>query len=697
MPMNRHALAHAIALSLAASAASVHAQDRAAEPEAVELDTLEVRVLPQGGTALDATQPVDVIVGEELDDQKESTLGETLDGELGVHSTYFGPGAGRPIIRGLGGNRVRVTEDGLNAQDASALSPDHAVSAEPLLVDRIEILRGPATLLYGSTASGGVVNLVDNRIPEQRQGFSAAAEARGNTAADERAGVFRIDGGVGAFQFHVDGFQRETDDYEIPGFALSADERAELDADERAELEPGLLENSAQESEGGTLGVSLVADWGFVGVAWKDFETLYGIPGGHDHGHEDDHDDGHGDDHGEEEEESISIDLDQSRYEFRGGLWQPVDLLDEVRVKFARTEYRHVELEGDEVGTTFDVEASEFRIEASHAPIGRLSGVLGFQFEDTELLAVGEEAFIPGTETRSKGVFLIEEFDLDALTLSAGVRLQQDEIKLTDRVLDDGTREREFDLLTVSAGAVWRFAPTWQASANWQMSERAPTQEELFANGPHVATQAFEIGDASLNEETSNNVDIGLHKYAGPFHFRADLFYNDIDDFVYLANTQDVEDGLPVQLWSQADAEFWGVEAEASLKLPESSAGQFELRVFGDTVEADIDAGNGNVPRLSPTRLGTGFDWHRGGWRANVAYTRVFEVDDVAEFETGTDGYNMLTANLVYGWTMGAADVEVFLKGANLLDETQRAHTSFLKDDAPLPGLNVTAGLRARF
>src|SRR6056297_1954557 len=323
MKLRRTPLAHAVSLALAFTLASTaQAQDTdPAEPEAVELDAIEVRVLPQGGTALDATQPVDVIVGEELDDQKEATLGETLAFELGIHSTYFGPGAGRPVIRGLGGNRVRITEDGLNSLDASALSPDHAVSAEPLLVDRIEILRGPATLLYGSTASGGVVNLVDNRIPEQRQTFSGAVELRAGSVADELAGVARLDGGFDAFQFHFDGFKRDTNDYEIPGYALSPELLAELDDEEREEQVRGRLANSAQESEGGTIGFSLVGDWGFAGLAYKRFDTEYGIPGA-GHAHEEEHDEEHDEEHeGEEEgEESVSIGLEQERYEFKAGL-----------------------------------------------------------------------------------------------------------------------------------------------------------------------------------------------------------------------------------------------------------------------------------------------------------------------------------------------------------------------------------------
>jgi iron complex outermembrane receptor protein len=663
----------------------------AQQPEAVELDRIEVRALPLGGTALDSTRPIDVITGEQLDDQKEATLGETLQAELGVHSTYFGPGAGRPIIRGLGGSRVRITEDGVSSLDASALSPDHAVSAEPLLIDRIEILRGPANLLYGSTASAGVVNLIDNRIPEQRQEFSAQVELRGNSVADERAGVLRLDGGVGAFQFHIDGFKRDTNDYEIPGFALSADKRAELDDEERDELRRGRLGNSAQEAEGGTLGFSFVGDWGFAGMSFKRFDTLYGIPAELEEEEEEPGGEG------EEEDGGISIDLRQERYDFRAGLNQPFRGIESLSLRLATNDYRHVELEGDEVGTTFDIDASEWRIEAEHSPFGRASGVFGIQYEDTDLVAVGAEAFIPPANTESLGLFLVEEFDFDPVLLSAGIRWQNDEVSLDQGLSVDGIRKRDFDLLSLSAGAIWRFAPEWQASLNWQRSERAPTQEELFANGPHVATQAFEIGNPRLGKETSNNIDLGVHKHAGPLHFRADLFYNDIDDFVFLANTPDQEDGLPVQLWSQADAEFWGLEAEASWRFAETAMGEFELRLFGDTVRADLEAGNGEVPRLSPTRLGTGLDWHRGNWRANVRYIRVLEADDVAEFETETDGYDMLSANLAYRFLIGTSEVELFLKGANLFDQTQRVHTSFLKDFAPLPGLNVSGGIRASF
>ncbi len=668
---------------------STHKLNDNSHEDQAKLDRLVVRANPLGGSALDSAQPVDILTGENLDDRKESTLGETLQAELGVQSTYFGPGAGRPIIRGLGGSRVRVLEDGLGTLDASAVSEDHAVSAEPLLIDRIEILRGPATLLYGSSASGGVINLIDNRIPEQQQDFSGAVEVRGNTVADEFAGVARLDGGFGAFQFHVDGFYRDTGDYSIPGFALSDSALAELEPDELAEQEPGVLENSALESSGGTFGGSFVGDWGYVGVAYKKFDTIYGIPAEL----EEEEEGGAGE---PEEEGGVSIDLDQERYELKSGLFTPFAGIKEIKFKIAANDYVHQELEGDEIGTTFDIAAVESRLEVAHDPIGWFSGVIGVQYNDQDLEAIGAEAFVPPGNTESLGIFLLEEIPVGDFKFSTGFRWQDDQITLADGLDVNGISSRDFTAISVSAGSIWNFADGWQTAFNWQRSERSPNQEELFAFGPHIATQAFEIGDPNLREETSNNFDLSLHKYDGKLHFRADVFYNEIDDFIFLANTGDVEDGLPVQIWSQQDAEFYGFEGEVSYLFDQTSIGSFEWRVFADMVQANLSDGS-EIPRLSPTRIGTGLDWHKGNLRANINYYHVFSRDDVAEFETTTPSYNMLSANLAYRLYAGTSEIEFFIKGTNLTNEEQRVHTSFLKDFAPLPGINFSAGVRGYF
>jgi len=472
--------------------------------------------------------------------------------------------------------------------------------------------------------------------------------------------------------------------------ALNDNLIAELPPEEQAELESGTLENSALESTSGTFGGSIVGDWGYAGFAFKTFETEYGIPAELE---EEEEEEGG---FGEEEEGGISIDLDQERYEFKSGLYNPFAGVKEVTFKLATVNYQHQELEGDEVGTTFNIDNTEVRLEIQHQPIGNLRGVFGAQYLDDDLEAIGAEAFIPAGNSESFGIFLLEELDLDTVKFNAGLRWQNDDISLDNNFAVDGVNNRDFTAISASLGALWRWSPTWQATFNWQRSERSPNQTELFADGPHVATQTFEIGDPTLNEETSNNIDIGIHKFVGNFHFQANVFYNSIDDFIFLANTPDIEDGLPVRFWDQEDAEFYGFEAEASYLFENTQLGDFEWRVFTDMVQAELDIDE-EIPRLSPTRIGTGIDWHRGNLRANINFFHVLGRDNVASFETTTDSYNSLSANVAYTFDFGSSQFEIFVKGTNLTDEEQRAHTSFLKDFAPLPGINFSGGIRGFF
>lgn len=653
------------------------------------LEHLTVTADPLGGSTLESTRPVDLLAGEYLDDRRGATLGETLARQPGIHNTYFGPGAGRPVIRGLTGARVKILESGISTLDAAALSDDHAVAAEPLLIDQIEILKGPATLLYGSGAIGGVVNVVDGRIAETplNESFSGAVEIRGNSVADEKAGVVRLDGGNGIFNWHVDGFFRDTHDFNIPAFALTNERLNNLDEEERLEQERGRLNNSAIESSGGTFGLSLTGDIGFIGAAYQRFDTEYGIPAeleGEEEGA------GEGEEHG-----GVSINLERDRYDIRAGLFNPLAGIEKLSFKLGANDYRHLELEGSEVGTRFDIDATEWRAEVVHAPIGDLRGVVGVQSVTEELIAVGEEAFLPASKTDSFGLFIMEELDLGDWKISAGGRWEDTDVKLLD-----GSLAEDFDNLSFSAGLLWNFASEWQASLNWSRSERAPTQQELFANGPHVAIQTFEIGDRDLREETANAFDLTLHKHIGPLHARVNVFYNNFDDFIFLADTNAEEDGFPVRVYMQQDTEFLGLEAELGWHVKLDTLGDFEFTTRFDTVDGELDKalnGNDQLPRISPTRLGLGVDWHRGAWRGRVDYFHVMDVDQTADFETPTDSYDMLSVNLAYQFRFNATEWELFVKGENLFDETARVHTSFLKDFAPLPGINFGFGLRGRF
>jgi iron complex outermembrane recepter protein len=753
--MRKNLLYSAISLALASS--MLHAGDAEGEPEAhhTEVETIVVRALPLDRTKLESAQPVDVLTGEKLDDRRGVTLGETLAREPGVHSTAYGAGAGRPVIRGLGGPRVRVLEDGLYTADTSVASDDHAVTIDPLLIDRIEILRGPATLLYGSGAVGGAVNIIDNRIPERvpDRPVTGRFEVRGDTVADERSGVFGLTGGGGNIAWHVDGSWRDADDYKIPGPA-----RLEDDHDHDRGHGSERLENSFVESQSGTIGLSWIGQRGFIGASFRAFDTEYGIPAPHDHGEDNDHDHSHDHDshalsrshllhdhdhdhdhdHGhEDDDEFVFVDMKQRRWDLKGGLDNPLPGFSRARMRMSYNDYEHLELPVDahdhdhdhDHFTEFHVETLQARVELEHEPVAGWRGAFGLQFENEELEAEGAEAFIPDGETRSIGLFGLEERRLGDVTLSVGGRVERTRISIHDHDHghdhdhdhdhdhshghalqhdhdhdhdhghdsdDHDIDERTFTAWSLSAGAVWQMSEQWQSSLNFSRAQRAPSHTELFADGPHLATFAVERGKAMLGKETTNGLDLVFHRHGRDFDFEVSLFYNDIRDYIFLSDTGETHGGLPVREFHQDDAEFYGLEASAVWHFEDTGFGHFDLRASFDTVRGRLDSGD-SLPRISPTRFGGGVDWYLEGWRASADLTRVQRQSKVADFESETPGYNMLDLSLGYNFLLAGIDMEAFIQARNLLDEEARVHTSHLKEFAPLPGRNFRLGLRGRF
>ena len=658
-----------------------HDRDRAKA-----LSELVVTASPLRPGSEDVLQPVEVLAGEALDAKKAGTLGETVAREVGVQSSFFGAGVGRPILRGQDGARVRILEGGIGALDASTVSADHAVAVEPFLADQIEILKGPAALLYGSGAIGGAVNVVDGRIPEALPGapVTGRAELRGGTGADERTALFRVDGEQGAWAWHADALRRETSDYAIPGHAESEDAH-EDDEHEDERGADGRLPNSGLTTEGGAFGASWIGERGFFGAAVSTYRSNYGIPG---HAHEDEHEEPQ-----EEEEhgdEAVRIDLDQRRFDLKGAWLEPFAGAESLRLRLGRTDYEHLELEGDEIGTRFENRGVEGRVEVVHSALGGWRGATGVQFGRRDFSAVGEEAFVPASVGHDRGLFLLEERDLDAWKFEFGARYERSDI---DAALHEA---RDFDAVSASFGAVWRAHDAIHLSLGFDRAERAPGAEELFSEGAHVATQSYERGDESLGTEVANQLELGAHLHFGRFSARLAAFENRYDDFIYLDDTGLTVDALPLRTWVQANATFRGLESEATWRVAENGTGTWDLRLFGDRVHASLDAG-GDLPRIVPARLGTSLAWERDGWRASAGATRIFEQDRTAAFESPTPGYTLVDAHLAYHWDGERVGWEVFLDGNNLTDREARAHTSFLKDLAPLPGRNVSFGIRAFF
>lgn len=727
-------VALAIALALPATAL--------ADPpeQATRLDTLFVTGTPLQQSAEDLARPWEVLADAELERRKSVTLGETLEALPGVQSGYFGPGVGRPIIRGLEGARVQVLSGGMSALDVSTIGVDHATAIEPFLADQIEVLKGPATLLYGSGALGGAVNVVDGKIPEQvpdsESGLAGRAELRGNTVNGERTGMARLDGGGGNFAFNMSVLSRDTDDFKIPGEAELEHDGVEHDEDhdddhghdghdddheDEHDEHGGRLANSALRTRAASFGASLIGDRGFVGSAFSMFDTRYGLPGhAHehgdddhdDHGHDDDHDDD--DDHGEEDEE-VYIDLRQRRVDVKGGLYDPYAGHDSLTVRVSRTDYTHTEFEDGEPGTVFENEGLEARVEATHHEIGGWRGAYGLQFGRRDFNAFGDEAFVPANISRDLGVFVLEERDFDRLKLELGARIDR------TRVKPDDATSLGFTTGSASLAGRYRVTDDFHLVGGLDHVQRAPTAEELLSNGVHVATRSYELGDRDLDREKANRVELGLHWHGERFDVTGALYHTEFSDFIYLASTDVVEDGLPVRLWTQADTRFTGAELEARFTLADNASGRWQGRVFGDYVRASFSGDQsrsvdftvqhgershdhrvdlelrGALPRIPAGRIGLGLDWDRDNWRAGIGAVRYASQDRVAQFEEPSDGYTMVNANIAYHWDMRNIGWEVFLDGRNLTNTEARPHTSFLRELAPLPGRALAFGVRLHF
>ncbi len=635
---------------------------------------------PLGRRGRDVASSVAVVRGEELDHRRQSTLGETLTGLPGVNSDTFGGGASRPVIRGQTAPRVKVLTDGSALMDASEISPDHAVSGEPLLLEGIEILRGPSALLYGGGAIGGAVNLIDKKIPTAipPNGAEGVVELRAGSADNERAGVIGMTGGAGNLAIRIEAAGRRADDYDVPNWDHDA------------------LDGSFNRGRTATLGLSWIGSQGYLGAAYTEQRSKYGLPGhsheyedchphgsslhcgGHDHDHEHEH--GEGDDHA-----PPIVDLVSKRVDVRGELREPFAGVERIRLRGGYTDYAHDEIDDGVVATTFTNKGYDVRIEAQHAPLGGLRGVIGLQATRSDFAAVGEEAFIPKSRTTNTAVFVLEEYVAGAWSFEAALRQEWQEARAAGRA------DASHKPFSASLTASWRFAPGYLASISLSRSQRAPTAQELYARGVHLATNTFEIGDAKLDAETSNSIELALKKTSGATTFAASAYRYGYDGYIY-ARTLDRHEDFRLIRYSRADAVFTGVEGEVRHQFqPGLSA-----TVFGDYVRAKLDAG-GDLPRIPAGRLGARGDFAHDDWSGSVEYVRVFEQEKIAAFETKTPGYDMVNATLAYDLELGEFDSQVFLRGTNLLDKLALNHASFITDLAPLRGRNVAVGLRTRF
>ncbi len=715
-------------LAIALSAAPVAAQD--SEPPAdsspAEDDLHDRRVNPAGEIVvsaqslneLDVLAGVSVLEGAELQRNMDGQIGEVLVKQAGVSATSFSPGASRPVLRGFSGERVKVLIDGIGTIDASNTSADHAVTIDPLTAERVEVLRGPAVLLYGSQAIGGAVNVIDKRIPLRRvnEPFHFDALIEGDTAHNLYSGGASVDLPVGdSVVFHADGSYRHTDDREIAGFSVSPQLRAEIleEADEEeqeGELEEaeelreaadqrGVLPNSFTETWTANAGLSVFEGDSNLGFAVGWYDTRYGVPGrpgaGHHHGEEEDEDHDEDEDHEEEEhgEEQVSIDMRQFRADLRGSLDLGDGFFSDLKTRVGYSNYTHTEFEGDEVGTVFDVEGIEARAELLQNPRGNLRGALGVQYFYRDFEAVGEEAFVPPNRTDQFAVFALQEVDAGPIQIEGAARYET-----TDVESQQVGVERNFDAFSGALSLVYQTEEQGgvRFGITGSRAERAPSAEELFANGPHIATQAFEIGDPTLSSESAWGVEAFARGEIGPASFSFAVYQNWFDDYIYLVETGAEEADLPVFQYLQADADYFGIEGEVTVPLIESDPFTLLADLRGDYIKAELDDGT-PLPRIPPLSLLGALEAQTPAFDGRVEVQWFDDQDDVAPFETSTEGFTFVNASLAWKPVRGENTVRVVLSAENIFDVTGRRHASFTKDFVPLAGRNFKASVRASF
>ena len=646
------------------------------------LKPIVVTANPLGRSADELTQPVTVLAGDDLLKKIQPTLGETLSGELGIRSTYFGPNASRPVIRGLDGDQTQILQNGISNIDASANSVDHNVAIDPLSVERIEVIRGPAALLYGSKAVGGVVNVIDNRIPDERisEKITGVADARFNSANQEHSGSLLLEGGIGNYAWHANGFKRTTDDVSIPGFARSNRLRGEepLAADE-VEAK-GKLPNSQSDSKGGTVGVSKFFKKGYLGVALTNYNTNYGTVA----------------------EPDLTIRMKQQRVDVAGAYKEPLEYVKEVKYKLGLSDYEHTEFEGSEAGTVFKNRGYDSRVEIVHNKLGLLEGAVGFQSGASDFSALGAEAFLPTTTTHTNSGFIFEEMSLGNLRLQFGGRFDYQTVKAEESP-NFGPADSRNDLTgSGSTGLVYHPVKGYAVAVSGSYTQRAPNAQELYANGPHVATNNFEVGNKNLDVQQSQGLDLSFRKELGAVKGEVNFFYNRFQNFitsVASGNNHTTDDGgkLPIYNYVNLNAEFYGAEAKTEWTAYDANAHKLGFEMRGDYVEARNSDTKKPLPRIAPLRIGgsTIYHYQKIGFRVDADYT--FAQNRVAQYERPTDGYTMLNAGADYAMNIGPTNSTLYLKATNLLNEEARSHTSFLKDIAPLMGRSIMIGIRSAF
>lgn len=641
-----------------------------------ELQVIEVGHGRHSSTLVDFIPSISKIEGKELINRREVTLGDTIKHEPGVQSTSFGPNAGRPIIRGLDGDRIRILQNGLGTLDASSQSADHALPIDTLTIDKVEIVRGPTALLYGSSAVGGVVNVINSRIHKEfTPGLVNQLDLRGQTVNDGISGAARIDYGQNNWMYHIDGSYLNSSDTRIPKYAQDRKLRKEIPAEERTRDH---LENSENLQTSASFGISRIFERGYAGVSYYRFDNEYGTVADPD----------------------VDIRMQQNRIEFAGELRQDQGLLRKINFRSAQSFYKHEELESDHIGTTFRNEGNESRLEF-HSGRGDLSGVSGLQTQLSTFKALGEEAFLPTSKTRTIALFTLQELSLkNQNAIQLGGRLESAHIEKESSDRFGGSKKNTFEGVSGSLGYLHKFSKTHSSSLSLSYTERAPNFQELYADGEHVATGTYEIGDDSLNKEKVIALEGSFKKDRPDSKLTISGYFQNFHDYIALmpTGTTNSDPDVPDYQYEQKRAYLYGGEIESLEEIVHSFAGgSWWLNTRADIVIGWNETDGSFLPRLPAPRVMLGLEYQRDLFSADIEWERYFEQTRTDREEESTEAFSFLNLGMTYDMPRGDQSFRFYARVRNLLDQEGRLHTSVLRRTAPLPGRNFLAGIQAVF
>lgn len=677
-----------------------------------QTDTARTIIVSASGLKeLDVLAGTSVLEARDIQrDMVTGQIGDLLTKLPGVSATSFAPGSSRPVLRGQQGERVRVLVDGVGTADVSNTSVDHATTIDPITVERVEVLRGPAVLLYGSQAIGGAVNVIDKRIPTRMpdEALHLDAFAGVDTATNLRTGAASLDVGIGqSLVFHVDGSWRKTGNMEIGGFQLSRElrdelleEAAEKDADgepeEAAEFreaagQRGVVPNSDMESWTVNAGLGLILGESTFGAAVGWYDTNYGVikrPGlKHEHGDEEG-----GEEEEEEGEENVRIDLQQFRADFKGDVFLGEGAFERLKLRVGYSDYTHTEFEGPgEIGTVFEAASIEARAELVQKESGMLRGATGIQFLHRDFFAEGAEAYVPPNLTDQLAIFTLQEFGTGQFQIEAAARAEFTNVEAQTLGIT-----RDFDTFSGALGLVYEGIEGVRIGINGSRAERAPSAEELFSNGPHIATQAFEIGDANLDTETAWGLEAYARGNIGAGTFNLTVYRQWFGNYIFLEETGEEEDDLPVFQYLQQDADFWGVEADISYPIIDTDGFRLLTDLRASYVEAELADGTA-VPRIPPLSLLGALEAQTGAFDVRGEVQWFDGQDRVTAFETETESFTLVNALIAWRPLADNQNVTVQIAADNIFDVNGRRHASFTKDFVPLVGRNFRASVRMSF